>query len=207
MEERIEREWKDARRKELEKEERLEKMAAASKTLLECMGEDPSRDGLLDTPMRMAKALTFFTKGYEESLDDVVGGALFQVDQVCDGMVMMKDIDVWSLCEHHAVPFFGKCHIAYLPDGKVLGLSKLARICELYARRLQVQERLTQQIAEAVHKVTQGRGCGVVLECTHMCVNMRGVQKNRSVTTTSYMLGEFRENNKTREEFLHLALK
>merc|ERR1711991_364916 len=174
--------------------------------LIECMGEDPTRKGLIDTPMRMAKALAFFSKGYNETLESVVGGAVFDEDESCDGMVLMKEIDIWSLCEHHAVPFFGKCHIAYLPRGKVIGLSKLGRIAEMYSRRLQVQERLTQQIAEAVYKVTEGRGCGVVIECTHMCVNMRGVQKNGAMTVTSYMLGEFRDNIKTREEFLHLAI-
>lgn len=135
----------------------------------------------------------------------VVGRGVFDEDEKCDGMIVMKDIDVWSLCEHHMVPFYGVAHIAYLPQGRLLGLSKLARICELYSRRLQVQERLTQQVAEAVQSASGGRGVGVVIECTHMCVNMRGVQKNGAKTCTSFMLGEFRENSKTREEFLSLV--
>lgn len=183
---------------------KVKKMADAVKVLLECMGEDPERQGLVDTPVRSAKALLFFTQGYSQTVDQVVKDAVFEEDPSVDGMVIMKDIDIWSLCEHHAVPFFGKAHIAYLPKGKILGLSKLARICEVFARRLQVQERLTKEIAQAVHSAIDSAGVGVVLECTHMCVSMRGVQKPGVVTKTSHMIGEFRDNTKTREEFLGL---
>ena len=199
---------KAADKKTEESEEaRLARMAEAAKVLLECMGEDVTRAGLLDTPMRMAKALRFFTQGYSQTVEEVVGRGVFEESASCDGMVVMRDIDVWSMCEHHAVPFYGKAHIAYLPRGRLLGLSKLARICEVFARRLQVQERLTQQVAEGVQQAAQGLGVGVVLECTHMCVNMRGVSKNGATTTTSYMLGEFRDCSMTRNEFLRLIGK
>ncbi len=193
----------DRKRDTKTSQKNMDCMTQAVRELLRCIGEDTTREGLQDTPKRMAKALMFLTKGYEQSIDEVVNGAVFD-EPNADGMVLMKDIVISSLCEHHMLPFFGKCHIAYLPSGKVLGLSKLARICEVFARRLQVQERLTQQIASAVERATGARGVGVVIECTHMCVSMRGIEKHGALTTTSCTLGEFRENAKTRAEFLGL---
>jgi len=173
--------------------------------LLTNLGEDIERDGLLKTPTRAAKAMEFLTKGYDEKLEDIVNNAVFDSDN--DQMVIVKDIEMYSLCEHHLLPFVGKAHIAYLPDGKVIGLSKLARITDMYARRLQIQENLTKQIAEAVQKVTGAKGVGVVLEAQHFCMMMRGVQKQNSTTISSMMLGTFREDIRTREEFLNLIAK
>jgi len=170
--------------------------------LLSHVGEDPKRQGLLKTPERAAKAFLFFTKGYEENLDDVTNDAIFDEDH--DEMVIVRDIEMFSMCEHHLVPFIGKVSIGYLPNKRVLGLSKLARIVEMYSRRLQVQERLTKQIAVALTQAVQPIGVGVVVEATHMCMVMRGVQKLQAKTTTSCMLGTFREDPKTREEFLTL---
>lgn len=170
--------------------------------LLVQLGEDPQREGLQNTPRRAMKALGHLTAGYQQDLVGLVNGAVFQSNM--DEMVIVKDIELYSLCEHHLLPFFGKCHIAYLPDGKILGLSKFARIVDMYARRLQVQENLTQQIAHAVLAVTQAKGVGVIVEARHLCMMMRGVEKQNSSMTTSVMLGLFRHNDRTRHEFLNL---
>ncbi|BBT18687.1 GTP cyclohydrolase I FolE [Pseudomonas sp. 1D4] len=166
------------------------------------VGENPEREGLLDTPKRAAKAMRYLCRGYEQSLEEVVNGALFSSDN--DEMVTVKDIELYSLCEHHLLPFIGKAHVAYIPTGKVLGLSKVARIVDMFARRLQIQENLTRQIAEAIQRVTGAAGVAVVIEAKHMCMMMRGVEKQNSVMTTSVMLGAFRESPSTRQEFLKL---
>ncbi len=170
--------------------------------IITAVGEDLERDGLRDTPERAAKAFQFLTRGYTQDLDEVVNGAIFDSDN--DEMVLVKDIEVYSLCEHHLLPFIGKCHVAYLPQGKVIGLSKIARIVDMYARRLQIQENMTKQIAETIMHVTEAKGVGVVLEAKHLCMMMRGVEKQNSMMTTSMMLGAFREAQATRSEFLHL---
>ncbi|WP_428354704.1 GTP cyclohydrolase I FolE [Methyloprofundus sp.] len=170
--------------------------------IIEGIGEDLSREGLVDTPMRAAKAFKFLNNGYEKTLEEVLNGAIFEADT--EDMVIVKDIELYSLCEHHLLPFVGKCHIAYLPDGHVLGLSKLARIVDMYARRLQIQERLTKQIADAVEMAVNAKGVAVVIEAKHMCMMMRGVEKQNSVMTTSVMTGIFRKENSTRAEFLSL---
>ncbi|MDQ5769104.1 GTP cyclohydrolase I FolE [Thiothrix subterranea] len=170
--------------------------------LITSIGEDITRDGLQKTPERAAKAFGFLTQGYQQSLETIVNGAVFASDN--DEMVVVKDIEFYSLCEHHLLPFVGRAHIAYLPQGKVLGLSKIARITDMYARRLQIQENMTKQIADAIQLVTGAAGVGVVLEAQHFCMMMRGVQKQQSSTVTSMMLGEFRENSRTRQEFLNL---
>jgi GTP cyclohydrolase IA len=166
------------------------------------IGEDPKREGLRDTPKRAAKAMEFLTEGYQASLDDIINGAVFQSDM--DEMVIVKDVELYSLCEHHLLPFIGKAHVAYLPNGQILGLSKIARIVDYFARRLQVQEHLTQQIAHTLQEVTQAKGVGVVIEAKHLCMMMRGVEKQNSVMTTSMMLGHFRSDRRTRSEFLSL---
>ncbi|GAB1298772.1 GTP cyclohydrolase 1 [Apodemus speciosus] len=197
--------WKAGRpRSEEENELNLPNLAAAYSSILRSLGEDPQRQGLLKTPWRAATAMQFFTKGYQETISDVLNDAIFDEDH--DEMVIVKDIDMFSMCEHHLVPFVGRVHIGYLPNKQVLGLSKLARkrIVEIYSRRLQVQERLTKQIAVAITEALQPAGVGVVIEATHMCMVMRGVQKMNSKTVTSTMLGVFREDPKTREEFLTL---
>jgi GTP cyclohydrolase I len=170
--------------------------------LLLRLGEDPERDGLLRTPERMQKALEYLTRGYNQDPDKVLNGALFKVDY--DEMVIVKDIEMFSLCEHHMLPFFGKVHVAYIPNGKVIGLSKIARLVDVFARRLQVQERLTVQIAGAIQTAIQPQGVGVVIEARHLCVMMRGVEKQHSSAVTSHMVGSFRDSEKTRKEFLAL---
>ncbi|KAG0634139.1 hypothetical protein HOY80DRAFT_895426 [Tuber brumale] len=186
-----------------EAEARLEKLSGAIRTILECIGEDPDREGLLETPSRYAKAMLYFTKGYEENLKLIVNSAVFQEDH--DEMVIVKDIEIYSMCEHHLVPFTGKMHIGYIPRGKVLGLSKFARIAEMFARRLQLQERLTKQVAVAIEEILEPLGVAVVMESTHLCMVMRGVEKTTATTTTSSMLGCFRKRTRTREEFLRLV--
>jgi GTP cyclohydrolase I len=171
--------------------------------LLTRLGEDPTRDGLLKTPERVEKSMDFLTQGYTQSVEEVLHDALFDVDY--DEMVMVRDIEFYSMCEHHLLPFYGKAHIAYIPNGKVVGLSKLPRIVDVFARRLQVQERLTQQIAEAVEKAIHPQGVGVVIEAQHLCMMMRGVQKQSSATVTSALLGVFKTQTQTREEFLSLV--
>ncbi|PBK72889.1 GTP cyclohydrolase I [Armillaria solidipes] len=185
-----------------EKKEREQKIAAAVRTILDCIGEDPDREGLLRTPDRYAQAVMWMTRGYEERLADVINDAVFAEDH--DEMVIVRDIDISSLCEHHLVPFTGKVAIAYIPNKLVLGLSKLARIAETFSRRLQVQERLTKQIAIAIQEAIKPRGVAVVMEATHLCMTMRGVQKPGAITVTSCMLGCFRTHQKIREEFLSL---
>ncbi|KDO27445.1 GTP cyclohydrolase I [Saprolegnia parasitica CBS 223.65] len=180
--------------------EKLEKMAAAVKVLLECLGEDVNREGLVKTPMRMAKALLYCTKGYTQTLEDVLNDAVFTEDY--SEMVIVRDIELYSLCEHHMVPFVGKVHIGYIPNGKVLGLSKLARISDVFARRLQVQERLTIEIAQGLMKAIGALGVGVVIEATHMCMTMRGVEKSGASTVTSSVLGCFQSDPRTRSEFM-----
>ena len=170
--------------------------------IIESIGEDVTREGLVDTPKRAAKAFAFLNNGYDKTLDEVLNGAIFEADT--EDMVIVKDIELYSLCEHHLLPFVGKCHIAYLPQGHVLGLSKLARIVDMYARRLQIQERLTKQIADAVNTAVNAKGVAVVIEAKHMCMMMRGVEKQNSVMTTSVMTGIFREEMSTRAEFLSL---
>lgn len=184
---------------------RLEKLSGAIRTLLECIGEDPTREGLLDTPTRYAKAMLHFTKGYQDNLRVIVNNAVFAEDH--DEMVIVKDIEVFSMCEHHLVPFTGKIHIGYIPKGKVLGLSKFARIAEMFARRLQLQERLTRQVAMAIEAILSPLGVAVVMESSHLCMVMRGVEKTTATTITSSMLGAFRKSTKTREEFMHLVLR
>ncbi|ATH78988.1 GTP cyclohydrolase I FolE [Vreelandella venusta] len=170
--------------------------------IITALGENPDREGLRDTPKRAAKAMQFLTAGYKQSLEELVNGAVFESQT--DEMVLVKNIELYSMCEHHLLPFIGKCHIAYLPSGKVLGLSKFARIVDMYARRMQIQENLTREIAEAVQQVTQAKGVAVVIEARHLCMMMRGVEKQNSSMTSSVMLGGFRTNQATRQEFLTL---
>jgi len=180
----------------------IDKLSGAVTTILEGLGEDPEREGLLKTPERVAKSFRFLTKGYRQDPEELLRKAVFS--ESYDEMVLVKDIELFSMCEHHMLPFFGKAHVAYIPDGKIVGLSKLARVVEVYARRLQVQERLTQQIRDAIEQVLKPRGVGVVIEAKHMCMVMRGVEKQNSVTTTSAMSGEFITSESTRSEFLRL---
>lgn len=170
--------------------------------LLQELGEDIQREGLKGTPERASQAMKYLTKGYHESLDDIINGALFDSDM--NELVIVKEIEMYSLCEHHLLPFLGKCHVGYLPQGKVIGLSKIARIIDFYARRLQIQERLTGEIAHCIASITGARGVAVVIEAKHLCMMMRGVEKQNSIMTTSVMLGEMRENANSRSEFLSL---
>jgi GTP cyclohydrolase I len=167
------------------------------------VGEDPSRDGLVDTPGRAARAYRFMTRGYNQTLEEVVNNAIFESDN--EEMILVKDIELYSLCEHHLLPFIGKCHVAYIPTGKVIGLSKIARVVDMYARRLQIQENLTKQIADTLMEVIKPAGVGVIIEAQHLCMMMRGVEKQNSMLTTSMMLGSFREHDRTRSEFLQLV--
>ena len=183
-------------------DEKRKKLEMNTKNLLELLGEDPSREGLLNTPKRVAKAWEFLTKGYNENLDDLINNAIFEGES--KDMVIVKNIEFYSLCEHHMIPFYGKAHIGYIPNGKIIGLSKLARITDLFSQRLQVQERLTNQIALCLQEVLNPRGVAVVLEGKHFCMLSRGVQKQNSIATSSSMLGIFREKESTRNEFLKL---
>ena len=177
-------------------------MESLYRQLIEAVGEDADREGLCDTPQRAARAFEFLTSGYRQSPADVVGDALFESGM--DEMVIVRDIELYSLCEHHLLPFTGRCHVGYLPQGRVIGLSKVARIVDVYARRLQIQENLTTQIAEAIMELIEPAGVGVVIEARHLCMMMRGVQKQNSQMTTSCMLGAFRDHGQTRAEFLQL---
>ena len=183
-------------------DEKRKKLEMNTKNLLDLLGEDPSREGLLNTPKRVAKAWEFLTKGYNENLDELINNAIFEGES--KDMVIVKNIEFYSLCEHHMIPFYGKAHIGYIPDGKIIGLSKLARITDLFSQRLQVQERLTNQIAQCLQEVLNPRGVAVVLEGKHFCMLSRGVQKQNSIATSSSMLGIFREKESTRNEFLKL---
>jgi GTP cyclohydrolase I len=177
-------------------------IAEAMQNVLRALGENPEREGILKTPARVAKSLRFLTSGYNQDVDEVLNGALYSV--AYDEMVIVKDIEVFSLCEHHLLPFFGRCHVAYIPNGKVIGLSKIPRLVDVFARRLQVQERLTVQIAETIMEKIKPQGVGVIIEARHLCMIMRGVEKQNSTAVTSHMLGVFRECEGTRSEFLRL---
>ena len=181
----------------------IDELSQLVRRQLELLGEDPERQGLLKTPDRVALSLSWLTRGYEMDVRKVIGDALFEESH--ENMVMVRDIELYSLCEHHMLPFYGKAHIAYIPNGRIVGLSKLPRIVDVFAQRLQVQERLTDQIAEAICEILHPRGCGVVIEAYHLCMMMRGVQKQNSKTITSALRGSFRDDSKTRDEFLRLA--
>jgi GTP cyclohydrolase I len=177
-------------------------MEAQIKHIIEAIGEDPRREGLVDTPRRVAESLTFLTSGYRQDVGKIINDAIFTVE--CNDMVIVKNIEFYSMCEHHMLPFFGKCHIGYIPQGKVFGVSKLARLVDCFARRLQIQERLTKQVAEVIRDNVEPEGVGVVMEAQHMCMIMRGVEKQNSVMVTSAMLGSFRSQAATRNEFQNL---
>ena len=183
----------------------MQDVPALYRQIIESVGVDPDREGLRDTPQRAADAMGFLTRGYNQTLDDIVNGAVFE--STTDEMVVIQDIELYSLCEHHMLPFIGKCHLAYIPNGKVLGLSKFARIVDMYARRLQIQENLTQDIAYAIQSVTDARGVGVIIEARHLCMMMRGVEKQNSAMTSSVMLGNMRRSATTRKEFVSLIGK
>lgn len=180
-----------------------DKLSGVYKEVLSEIGEDPNREGLLKTPERVAKALQFLTKGYDEDPEEILKGALFNEEY--SEMVIVKDIEIYSMCEHHMLPFFGKAHIAYIPDGKIVGLSKIPRVVDAFARRLQVQERLTIEIRDCIEKTLSPKGVAVVMECNHMCMQMRGVQKQNSSTTSSAFTGDFLNNDSTRKEFINLV--
>ena len=186
----------------MSEQDSIDAMAQSYRDIIEALGEDVEREGLVDTPMRAAKAMDFITRGYRENLDELINNAVFTSDT--DEMVIVRNIELYSLCEHHMLPFIGKAHVAYIPNGKVIGLSKIARIVDYYARRLQIQEVLTKQVAQCVEKAINAQGVGVVIEAQHMCMMMRGVQKQNSSMTTSCMLGTFRKQAQTRDEFLRL---
>ena len=179
-----------------------EKIADLTKLLLKEIGEDPNREGLIKTPSRVSKAWSFFSRGYKQDVDELINDAIF--NENAKDMVVVRDVEFFSLCEHHLIPFFGKAHVAYIPNGKVVGLSKIPRIIDMYSRRLQVQERLTRQIAETIQDVLEPIGVAVIMEGQHMCMQMRGVEKQNSLTTTSSMLGKFRQSDRTRAEFLSI---
>ena len=179
-----------------------EKIADLTKLLLKEIGEDPNREGLIKTPSRVSKAWSFFSRGYNQNVDEIINDAIFYEN--AKDMVVVRDVEFFSLCEHHLIPFFGKAHVAYIPNGKVVGLSKIPRIIDMYSRRLQVQERLTRQIAETIQDVLEPIGVAVIMEGQHMCMQMRGVEKQNSLTTTSSMLGKFRQSDRTRAEFLSI---
>ena len=181
----------------------LKKIADLTRQLLVELGEDPDREGLRDTPQRVARALTFLTSGYHSTPSQVIKQASFQSH--VNNMIILRDVEVYSLCEHHLLPFYGKCHIGYIPSEKILGISKIARIVDAFARRVQIQERLTEQIAQALQEATGALGVGVIMQCRHLCMMMRGVEKQNSVMTTSSVLGSFRKNGTTRGEFLTLV--
>ena len=179
-----------------------EKIADLTKLLLKEIGEDPNREGLIKTPSRVSKAWSFFSRGYNQDIDEIINDAIF--NENAKDMVVVRDVEFFSLCEHHLIPFFGKAHVAYIPNGKVVGLSKIPRIIDMFSRRLQVQERLTRQIAETIQDVLEPIGVAVIMEGQHMCMQMRGVEKQNSLTTTSSMLGKFRQSDRTRAEFLSI---
>ena len=179
-----------------------EKIADLTKLLLKEIGEDPNREGLIKTPSRVSKAWSLFSRGYNQDVDEIINDAIF--NENAKDMVVVRDVEFFSLCEHHLIPFFGKAHVAYIPNGKVVGLSKIPRIIDMFSRRLQVQERLTRQIAETIQDVLEPIGVAVIMEGQHMCMQMRGVEKQNSLTTTSSMLGKFRQSDRTRAEFLSI---
>ena len=179
-----------------------EKIADLTKLLLKEIGEDPNREGLIKTPSRVSKAWSFFSRGYNQDVDEIINDAIF--NENAKDMVVVRDVEFFSLCEHHLIPFFGKAHVAYIPNGKVVGLSKIPRIIDMFSRRLQVQERLTRQIAETIQGALEPIGVAVIMEGQHMCMQMRGVEKQNSLTTTSSMLGKFRQSDRTRAEFLSI---
>ena len=186
----------------LDKDASIKLMEDRFRDIVTALGEDVTREGLVDTPKRAAKAFQFITQGYRQNLDELINGAVFSSDT--DEMVIVRNIEMYSLCEHHMLPFIGKCHVAYIPQGKVLGLSKIARIVDYFAQRLQIQENLTKEVGQCVNSAIDAQGVGVVIEAQHMCMMMRGVQKQNSIMTTSWMLGTFRSQPQTREEFLRL---
>lgn len=188
--------------KEVQEQSHINEIAQAYHHIIKQVGENVNREGLIDTPMRAAKAMNYFTQGYNQTLGEVINNAIFTSN--ISEMVMVKDIELYSMCEHHLLPFIGKCHVAYIPDGKVLGLSKIARIVDMFSRRLQIQENLCQQIAEAIQHAIGAKGVGVVIEAKHLCMMMRGVCKQNSIMKTSVLLGSFRHNEQTRTEFLQL---